>query len=75
MYLDHFTIKDFRNLEKLDMEFDPNVNIFVGNNAQGKTNILEAIYFLALTRSHRTHHIIQMEKTIRHPYSQNICLF
>ena len=50
MYLDHFTIKDFRNLEKLDMEFDPNVNIFVGNNAQGKTNILEAIYFLALTR-------------------------
>ena len=54
MYLDHFTIKDFRNLEKLDMEFDPNVNIFVGNNAQGKTNILEAIYFLALTRSHRT---------------------
>ncbi len=54
MYLDHFTVKDFRNLEKLDMEFDPNVNIFVGNNAQGKTNILEAIYFLALTRSHRT---------------------
>src|SRR5699024_6252001 len=34
--------------------FDPHVNIFIGPNAQGKTNLLEAIYFLALTRSHRT---------------------
>ena len=36
------------------MSFSPHLNIFLGRNAQGKTNILEAIYFLALTRSHRT---------------------
>ena len=54
MYLDHLTVQNFRNLKKLDVDFDPNVNIFIGKNAQGKTNLLEAIYFLALTRSHRT---------------------
>lgn len=54
MYLDHFTVQNFRNLKKVDVDFDPNVNIFIGKNAQGKTNLLEAIYFLALTRSHRT---------------------
>lgn len=54
MYLDHLTVQNFRNLKRLDVDFDPNVNIFIGKNAQGKTNLLEAIYFLALTRSHRT---------------------
>lgn len=54
MYLDHFIVQNYRNLEKIDTHFDPNVNIFIGKNAQGKTNLLEAIYFLALTRSHRT---------------------
>ena len=54
MYLDHFVVQNYRNLEKIDTTFDPNVNIFIGKNAQGKTNLLEAIYFLALTRSHRT---------------------
>ncbi|ARD06149.1 DNA replication/repair protein RecF [Lactobacillus amylolyticus] len=54
MYLDHFIVQNYRNLEKIDTNFDPNVNIFIGKNAQGKTNLLEAIYFLALTRSHRT---------------------
>lgn len=53
MYLEHFKLKGFRNLASLDINFNPNVNIFLGNNAQGKTNLLEAIYFLALTRSHR----------------------
>lgn len=54
MYLDHFVVQNYRNLKKIDTNFDPNINIFIGNNAQGKTNLLEAIYFLALTRSHRT---------------------
>ena len=54
MYLKHFIAQNYRNLEQLDVDFDPNVNIFIGQNAQGKTNLLEAIYFLALTRSHRT---------------------
>ena len=54
MYLDHFSVQNYRNLKKIDTEFDKNINIFIGKNAQGKTNLLEAIYFLALTRSHRT---------------------
>ena len=54
MYLANFELKDFRNFEELKINFDPHVNIFIGPNAQGKTNLLEAIYFLALTRSHRT---------------------
>lgn len=54
MYLENLSLKDFRNFSELKVDFDPNVNIFVGSNAQGKTNLLEAIYFLALTRSHRT---------------------
>lgn len=54
MYLDHFIVQNYRNLKKIDTQFDPNVNIFIGKNAQGKTNLLESIYFLALTRSHRT---------------------
>lgn len=54
MYLDNFTVQNYRNLKNIDTQFDPNINIFIGKNAQGKTNLLEAIYFLALTRSHRT---------------------
>ena len=54
MYLSQFSVQGFRNLRKIEMNFDSNVNIFIGKNAQGKTNLLEAIYFLALTRSHRT---------------------
>lgn len=54
MYLKNLSLKDFRNFSELKVGFDPYVNIFIGANAQGKTNLLEAIYFLALTRSHRT---------------------
>lgn len=54
MYLTDFSLENFRNYQKVSVKFDPNVNIFIGQNAQGKTNLLEAIYFLALTRSHRT---------------------
>jgi DNA replication and repair protein RecF len=56
MYLDHLKLEHFRNLQKLDVDFSPQINVFIGKNAQGKTNLLEAIYFLALTRSHRTAH-------------------
>ena len=48
LYLVHF-----RNYSKLNISFGEKMNIFVGDNAQGKTNILEAIVFLALTKSHR----------------------
>jgi DNA replication and repair protein RecF len=54
MYLQNLTLQNFRNFSQLKIEFDPHVNIFIGKNAQGKTNLLEAIYCLALTRSQRT---------------------
>lgn len=65
MKVNHLSVKNFRNYDELELDFHPNLNIFLGQNAQGKTNILEAIYFLALTRSHRTSHdkeLIQWSK-------------
>ncbi|MFR1968773.1 MAG: DNA replication/repair protein RecF, partial [Streptococcus salivarius] len=54
MWLEKIDIQHFRNYTEASVSFSPHLNIFLGRNAQGKTNILEAIYFLALTRSHRT---------------------
>lgn len=47
-------LRHFRNYQALDLSFEKNINIFSGNNAQGKTNLLEAIYIAAVGRSHRT---------------------
>ena len=44
MKLKAIELKNFRNYEELKLDFHPNLNIFLGQNAQGKTNILEAIY-------------------------------
>ena len=49
-------IRNFRNIEEAEIEFDSGVNILVGDNAQGKTNLLEAISFTALGKSFRTNH-------------------
>ena len=46
-------LKNFRNYDLLDLEFDSTTNIFYGDNAQGKTNILESIYLTGTTKSHR----------------------
>lgn len=54
MYLSKFSLEFYRNYPNLDVDFSRDVNIFLGQNAQGKTNLLESIYFLGLTRSHRT---------------------
>ena len=53
MFIKNLDIVNFRNYEKLSIEFDKNINIIYGNNAQGKTNLLESIYFLGITKSHR----------------------
>lgn len=53
MYLKRIEIKNFRNLEQVSLDFDKNVNIILGKNAQGKTNILEAIYALSGNKSFR----------------------
>ncbi len=46
-------IEGFRNLERLDLRLGPGVNVFLGGNGQGKTNLLEALHFPVLGRSHR----------------------
>ena len=46
-------LKNFRNYDLLDLELDSTTNIFYGDNAQGKTNILESIYLTGTTKSHR----------------------
>ena len=55
MILKEIHLNRYRNYDRLSLRTDHQVNLFVGANAQGKTNLLEAIYVLALTRSHRTH--------------------
>lgn len=54
MQLENLVLRNFRNYAELSVEFAPGVNVLLGPNAQGKTNLLEAIYVLALARSHRT---------------------
>jgi len=54
MILNRITLSDFRNIENADITFQNGVNVFVGNNAQGKTNVLEAIYLSATEKSFRT---------------------
>lgn len=53
MYIESVQLKNFRNYESLELDLSPGTNIFYGNNAQGKTNILEAIYLCGTTKSHK----------------------
>ncbi|HEY6168621.1 MAG TPA: DNA replication/repair protein RecF [Verrucomicrobiae bacterium] len=53
MHLAHLRLRDFRNYARLDADFAPGFHLLLGGNAQGKTNILEAIYLLATLRSFR----------------------
>lgn len=55
MYIKDINIKNFRNYDNLSLKFDKGINIIYGNNGQGKTNLLESLYFLALTKSHRSY--------------------
>jgi DNA replication and repair protein RecF len=54
MRVQSLQLANFRNYPELDVSFSPSKNIFLGNNGQGKTNLLEALYFLSHARSHRT---------------------
>ncbi len=47
-------IKNFRNYKNLNVNFDDNVNVFIGKNAQGKTNLLESIYFCCIGKSFKS---------------------
>ncbi len=54
MKVTKIVLNNFRNYVNLTLEFTNNINVFIGDNAQGKTNILESIYYGAMGRSHRT---------------------
>ncbi|QDI93107.1 DNA replication/repair protein RecF [Salicibibacter halophilus] len=54
MYVRDLSISDYRNLEATTLAFENTVNLFLGENAQGKTNLMEALYVLAFAKSHRT---------------------
>lgn len=53
MIIKSLKLQNFRNYDNLELEFDNGTNIFYGDNAQGKTNILEAIFMTATTKSHK----------------------
>ncbi len=62
MKLNTIELRNFRNYEQLNLSFSPDVNLIVGDNAQGKTNLLEAIAFLGSGRSFRTQKNNQLVK-------------
>src|SRR3954469_19939703 len=55
LLLERLRVRDLRNLEQVDFEPAPRVNVVTGDNGHGKTSLLEAIYFAATSKSFRTH--------------------
>jgi len=69
MIIKSIELADYRNYDSLELNFDKGTNILYGNNAQGKTNILEAIYVAATTKSHKgskDKEIVNFEKEEAH---------
>ena len=60
MKITHIELRNFRNYEELSLDLDPEVNLIIGKNAQGKTNLIEAIYLSSIGRSFRTSHDREM---------------
>lgn len=65
MYIKSLELSHYRNYHHLQVSFQPYLNVIVGKNAQGKTNLIEALYYLSLCRSFRTNQdqaLIQKEE-------------
>ena len=56
MIIKYLELSDFRNYDEMHIDLSPNTNIFFGDNAQGKTNILEAVFLTGTTKSHKGSH-------------------
>lgn len=54
MFIKKLMLMNYRNYKDLSLDFGSSVNVFIGDNAQGKTNILESIYYCGFAKSHRT---------------------
>jgi len=72
MRIKRLKVENFRNLEKLDIEFSDGVNIIYGNNAQGKTNIIESIYIFSFGKSFRANKDIELLKFDKEYFLSNI---
>ncbi len=69
MYIESVEVGDFRNYQKARLDFHPHINILYGDNAQGKTNILESIFVCGTTNSHKgskDHEMIRMGQEEAH---------
>lgn len=65
MFVRKITLRNYRNYDNVELEFSPKLNVLVGDNAVGKTNIVEAIHFLSLARSFRTSESSELIKNRR----------
>ncbi|MFA8437222.1 MAG: DNA replication/repair protein RecF [Marinifilaceae bacterium] len=52
MYLDRLSLINYKNIEELEIELSPRINCFIGNNGMGKTNLLDAVYYLSFCKSY-----------------------
>ena len=59
MKITKLKLTNFRNYPKLELDFSKSKNIIIGNNGSGKTNIIESIFYLSLTKSFRTNSLNQ----------------
>lgn len=70
MRVESLRLRDFRNLREVDLDLDPRFNVIVGPNGQGKTNLLESVYFLAALKSFRS---LTNAALIRHEAEEARC--
>ena len=69
MYIKKLKLKSYRNYNEIEINFDKNINIIYGNNAEGKTNLLESIYMCSTSKSHKNskeNEIINFKETESH---------
>ncbi|MCI8574895.1 MAG: DNA replication/repair protein RecF [Bacilli bacterium] len=81
MWLEYLKLLNFRNYEKLDVKFHPTLNLIYGKNGEGKTNLVESIYVLGLTRSfrlvndrtliHHNYELAKIEGSVHNRYETN----
>ena len=65
MFFKSLELQNFRNYDNLNLKFDPHINIIVGKNGQGKTNILESLYYIAYLKSHRINEDVVLIKNAK----------
>ena len=63
MILEQLSLLNYKNIEQAQLTLSPNVNCLIGANGQGKTNVLDAIYFLSFGKRLKRHNKLQL----RHP--------